>query len=793
MKSHYRVVVIGGGVVGASVLYHLAKLGWSRHRPDRAQGADRGLDLARGRGLPRHQRRPQHRGPAGLYDQPLQAARGGERAEHRPAHDRRRQHGGHAPSAGNGSSRRPRSSRPWGSTMRGWSLPTRSRSCARSATCRGSMAGSTMRMRAISTPMAPPKPMSRRRGSAAPTWSCATACWSCTPAPTAPGMWSPSRAPIRAEHVVNAGGLWAKQVGLMAGVDLPVTPMEHHYLVTESIPEIAAMDREITLTVDLEGFTYLRQEGKGVLLGVYELNPRHWQVEGAPWDYGMELIPEDIDRIAPELAKGYERFPCLNEVGIKRWINGAFTFTPDGNPLVGPVPGLRNYWTACGVMAGFSQGGGVGLSLAQWMIEGEPGSDIYGMDVARYGRFASNRRYLKDLTAQFYRRRFVLTYPNEQLPAGRPLRTPGAYDLMTVQGCQWGALWGLEVPLYFAPKGEAFHETPTLRRSNAFPLVAEECRRTREGVGLLDSSAFSRYEITGRGCARLARPPARLPHPAGRQGAPRADAGPIGQAARRSHRVQLGRPHLLADGLLLSAPVAHALVRRPALARRGRRARHLRRVCRLGAVRPTFARAPGLAHGCRPLQRGIPLHELPRNGRRPRRGPRRPALGRGRARLRAQRARGRASGTVRDAARGRAPLRPRPDRLQRHQLAAAGKELRHLVARVHPRLHPRHVRPRPLHRLRQGRVHRPRGGLAGARRRHRQAEAGHARGRSRSTPTRPASSRSGRANAASASSLPAPTAIPSARASPWPMSTATSPPSAPSLPSTSSATCAPAG
>ena len=341
--------------------------------------------------------------------------------------------------------------------------------------------------------------MSRRRGSAAPTWSCATASWSCTAAPD--GSWEvvTEQGTIRAEHVVNAGGLWAKQVGLMAGVDLPVTPMEHHYLVTESIPEIAAMDREITLTVDLEGFTYLRQEGKGVLLGVYELNPRHWQVEGAPWDYGMELIPEDIDRIAPELAKGYERFPCLNEVGIKRWINGAFTFTPDGNPLVGPVPGLRNYWAACGVMAGFSQGGGVGLSLAQWMIEGEPGSDIWGMDVARYGRFASNRRYLKDLTAQFYRRRFVLTYPNEQLPAGRPLRTPGAYDLMTVQGCQWGALWGLEVPLYFAPKGEPFHETPTLRRSNAFPLVAEECRRTREGVGLLDSSAFSRYEITGAG------------------------------------------------------------------------------------------------------------------------------------------------------------------------------------------------------------------------------------------------------------------------------------------------------
>jgi len=177
---------------------------------------------------------------------------------------------------------------------------------------------------------------------------------------------------LTAEHVVNAGGLWAKQVGLMAGVDLPVTPMEHHYLVTEEVPEVKALAKELPLTVDMEGFTYLRQEQKGVLLGIYETRPKHWNIEGAPWDYGTELIPEDIDRIAPELEIGYRRFPCLQKVGIKRWVNGAFTFTPDGNPLVGPVPGLKNYWVACGVMAGFSQGGGVGLSLAQWMIEGEP-------------------------------------------------------------------------------------------------------------------------------------------------------------------------------------------------------------------------------------------------------------------------------------------------------------------------------------------------------------------------------------------------------------------------------------
>jgi dimethylglycine dehydrogenase len=300
---------------------------------------------------------------------------------------------------------------------------------------------------------------------------------------------------IVAEHVVNAGGLWAKQVGLMAGLNLPVTPMEHHYLVTEEIPEIAALDHEIPIVVDLDGFTYLRQEGKGVLIGVYELNPKHWNIDGAPWDYGAELIPEDVDRVLPELSRSFERLPCLASAGVKKWVNGAFTFTPDGNPLVGPVRGVSNYWLACGVMAGFSQGGGVGKSLAEWMINGEPQADIFGMDIARYGAFAANREYLKQTTQQFYARRFLMTFPNERLPAGRPLKTSGAYAAMTEVGCQWAPSWGLELPVYFAPKG--FVETPTLTRSNAFDIVGAEAIAVRERAGLADTSAYARYEVSG--------------------------------------------------------------------------------------------------------------------------------------------------------------------------------------------------------------------------------------------------------------------------------------------------------
>ncbi|MEM7643541.1 MAG: FAD-dependent oxidoreductase [Pseudomonadota bacterium] len=303
---------------------------------------------------------------------------------------------------------------------------------------------------------------------------------------------------IQTEHVVNAAGLWAKQVGRMAGIELPVSPLNHHYLISDTIPEIEALDEEIPLVVDLEGFTYVRQDQKGMLLGIYEIDHQHWMMDGAPWDYGFELQQEDPDRIERELTLGFERYPVLQNVGVKTWVNGAFTFSPDGNPLVGPVRGKPGYWCACAVMAGFLQGGGVGKSLAEWMIHGEPEADVFGMDVARYGAFAENKEFIKQTTGQFYTRRFIMTYPNEQLPAGRPLKMAPAHADMDAAGCQWGASWGLEVPLYFAPERD-FEETPTLKRSNAFDIVAEECRAVRKGVGLLDISGFSRFEVTGPG------------------------------------------------------------------------------------------------------------------------------------------------------------------------------------------------------------------------------------------------------------------------------------------------------
>ena len=302
---------------------------------------------------------------------------------------------------------------------------------------------------------------------------------------------------VTAEHVVNAAGLWARRVGRMVGIDLPLTPMQHHYLITEDLPELVARKTEMPCVTDLEGFTYLQQERKGVLLGVYERNPKHWKTEGADWDYGMELLPEEIDRISEELTIGFARFPRLREIGIRKWVNGAFTFTPDGNPLVGPVSGLRNFWAACGCMSGFSQGGAIGLVLAHWIVDGDPGADIFGMDVARYGAFASNDKYLRDTTAQFYARRFVIAYPNEELPAGRPLKMSPSYDAQKSAGARFGVVWGMETPQYFAPGQPDFVETPSLKRSNAHPLVAAEVAATRTAAGLLDTGVYGRYEVSG--------------------------------------------------------------------------------------------------------------------------------------------------------------------------------------------------------------------------------------------------------------------------------------------------------
>jgi dimethylglycine dehydrogenase len=316
--------------------------------------------------------------------------------------------------------------------------------------------------------------------------------------PRADGGWDvvTEAGTIRAEAVVNAAGLWAREVGEMAGVYHPLHPMEHQYLVTADIPEVYEHAAELPHVMDPGGESYLRQEGRGLVLGIYEQACEPWAVDGTAWDFGHELLPDDLDRIAASLEVAYHRYPVLEKAGIKRVINGPFTFAPDGNPLVGPVPGRPGYWTACAVMAGFSQGGGVGKTVAEWMIEGEPSSDVFAMDVARFGDWCT-RPYTRAKVTENYQRRFAISYPNEELPAARPLQTTPAYGLWKARRAVFGAAYGMENVNYFAPEGEALFETPSFRRSNAFAPVAEECRAVREGVGINEIHNFGKYEVRG--------------------------------------------------------------------------------------------------------------------------------------------------------------------------------------------------------------------------------------------------------------------------------------------------------
>jgi dimethylglycine dehydrogenase len=317
--------------------------------------------------------------------------------------------------------------------------------------------------------------------------------------PRPDGTWDvvTDKGTIHAEHVVNAAGLWAREVAAMAGCYLPLHPMEHQYLVTEETPEIYERDSEHPHVMDPSGESYLRQEGRGLCIGFYEKTCRPWAVDGTPWEFGHELLPDDFDKIGDSIAFAFKRFPVLERAGIKSVIHGPFTFAPDGNPLVGPVPGLRNYWSACGVMAGFSQGGGVGLSLAQWMVEGEPERDVMAMDVARFGRWIGPG-YTLPKVIENYQTRFSVVYPNEELPAARPHRTTPMYDSFDAMGAVWGQQYGLEVVNYFAEPGEARYETPSFRRSNAWEATAREVRAVREAVGINELQNFGKYRVTGR-------------------------------------------------------------------------------------------------------------------------------------------------------------------------------------------------------------------------------------------------------------------------------------------------------
>ena len=316
--------------------------------------------------------------------------------------------------------------------------------------------------------------------------------------PRADGSWEvvTEKGSFVAEHIVNAAGLWAREVAALADAWLPLMPVEHHYFVTENIPMLEQLDHEIPMIGDADAEFYLRQEGKGLLLGAYENTCTHWSEHGTPADFGHELLPDDLDRIERNLTQAVESIPVLGTAGIKRVVNGPMIFSPDLNPLLGPYPGLRNYWCACGVMTAFSQAGAIGMLLSNWITEDDPGLDVFMWDVTRFGPWAG-KSYTRARTADMYSTRFKTIYPYEDRQAGRPIKTTPIYEVQKSRGAVFGANYGLEYPLWYATGSRQQADDFTFHRPNWFEPVGEECRALRSGVGLLEVSTYGKYRISG--------------------------------------------------------------------------------------------------------------------------------------------------------------------------------------------------------------------------------------------------------------------------------------------------------
>ncbi|MCH2168486.1 MAG: FAD-dependent oxidoreductase [Oceanicola sp.] len=303
---------------------------------------------------------------------------------------------------------------------------------------------------------------------------------------------------IHTTWVINAAGLWGREVARLAGIELPLQPTEHQYFVTETIPEIAAMDRRLPSVADRDGEYYLRQEGQGLLIGAYERDLKFWAENGTPLDFAHDLFPDDLERIEDNMLRAIARVPVVGRAGIKRVINGPMIWSPDSNVLFGPHPELCNYFCCNGIIPGFSQSGGMGLMAAQWIAEGESAYDMFAWDVARFGDWA-DAAFTKARVGDQYAHRFAIHFPNEERAAGRPARKRPAYDKQKALGAIFGLNAGWEHPLYFS---HDVPETAGFTRQPWGDVVGAECRMLRATAGIIDISNFAKYSVSGAGAAQ---------------------------------------------------------------------------------------------------------------------------------------------------------------------------------------------------------------------------------------------------------------------------------------------------
>lgn len=318
------------------------------------------------------------------------------------------------------------------------------------------------------------------------------------------GEWlvKTAKGDITCEHVVCATGNYARETGRMVGLDIPSIPVEHQFIVTESHPLLQERKKdglpEMPVLRESDASYYLREERQGLLLGPYEKGAPACFVDGVPSTFEKDLFPGDLDRLEPHIEAAINRVPIFGEAGVKEVINGPIAYTPDGSPLIGPAWGLKNFWINEGHSFGITAAGGAGWQLAEWIVEGEPTIDMLGVDPRRFGDYAS-KAYLKTKNEEAYENVFVIHYHDEERAAARPFKTAPCYDRMKAAGAVFGHKFGWERPNWFAPKGVEAKDDWSFRRSAYHEHVGNECKNVQENVGLLDMSAFSKFYVSGPG------------------------------------------------------------------------------------------------------------------------------------------------------------------------------------------------------------------------------------------------------------------------------------------------------
>ncbi|MDH3672722.1 MAG: FAD-dependent oxidoreductase [Gammaproteobacteria bacterium] len=316
---------------------------------------------------------------------------------------------------------------------------------------------------------------------------------------SASGEWTinTSDGDIRAEHVVNAAGTWAHEIGCMLGLELPVVPMLHQYLVTDRIADVAERDTELPIIRDPEESWYVRQERDGVIIGPYEREGHPWSIDRVPPEFGMELLPPDLDRVEHIVAAAMARIPVLADAGLKTIVNGPITFTPDAGPLIGPAFNLDRAWLLTGSSMGVMEGGGAGKFLAEWMVGGEPPMDPLAVDSRRFGGYA-DRDYRVAKAVECFASQFAIHYPYEERPAGRDRRLTPVHSKLAQRDAVFGSVYGWERPNWFGPTDQSTDSRLSFRRTNWFTAVGRECRAVRDSVGIADMSVFAKFEVSGQ-------------------------------------------------------------------------------------------------------------------------------------------------------------------------------------------------------------------------------------------------------------------------------------------------------